>query len=91
MLQRILTLAIVAALGYWYWSGPYKERVNPSYEQKLRHNAKAMRDCIYRKNYAANRTTSIVGDLQETCMQELNLYQSDDGQWHSYDDVRGGR
>ncbi len=87
MFQRILVLVIVAAVGYWYWSGPYQERVNPTYAQKLHKNAEAMRDCMYRKNYAASRTMKSAGDLEETCSEELRLYLSD-GQWHSYDDVR---
>ena len=78
---------MVAAVGYWYWSGPYRERVNPTYEQKLLQNAEAMRDCIYRKKYAASRTLKDAGDTEATCSKQLNLYQSD-GHWHSYDDVR---
>jgi hypothetical protein len=90
MVGRILMLAIVIALGYWYWTGPYQERSNPTYEQKLRQNARAMSDCIARKHYADTRMVSSGGDLEERCMRELKLYE-EDGQWHSYDDVREDR
>ena len=87
MVQRIRALALVIAGGYWYWAGPYQERVNPNYQQKLRQNDEAMRDCMYRKNYAASRTMTSAGDPEETCSNELNLYQSE-GRWHSYDEAR---
>ena len=80
-------LVVVAAVAYWYWSGPYQERVNPSYQQKLRKNSEAMSDCVARKHYAATRSATNPGNLEELCAQELNLYEAD-GQWHSYDEVR---
>ena len=87
MTGRLIVLVAVVAVGYWYWSGPYQARVHPSYDQKLRSNAEAMRECIYRKKYAASRTLKDAGDPEETCSRQLNLYHSD-GEWHSYDDVR---
>lgn len=87
MLRQLLILAIVAAVGYWYWSGPYQERVNPTYEQQLRQNSQNMHDCMYRKNYAGARMLKDAGDTETICSAELNLYQ-EDGQWHSYDATR---
>jgi hypothetical protein len=87
MLQRIITVALLAGVGYWYWSGPYQERVNPTPEQKLLENSENMRECIYNKKYAASRTLTGIVNPEEICAEELNLYEYE-GQWHSYDDVR---
>ena len=46
MLQRIITVALLAGVGYWYWSGPYQERVNPTPEKKLLQNSKNMLSCF---------------------------------------------
>ncbi len=86
-LRSILIVGMVVAIGYWYWSGPYQERVNPTPAQKVRQNSNAMSDCIARKHYADTRMATDSGDLEQKCMQELNLYL-EDGEWHSYDDVR---
>ena len=54
MLQRIVTVAIIAGLGYWYWTGPYRERTNPTYGETLQQNARAMEECIVlRMHYLA--------------------------------------
>ena len=60
MLGRLFTIAMIAAAAYWYWTGPYQERVNPNYEQKLRKNAEDMRLCIRSGNYQLGATG--VGD-----------------------------
>ena len=87
MFERLLVFAIVVGAAYWYWTGPYQARVNPSYGQKLQQNAQAMEDCRERRNYAAGRTLTQAGDLEEICAKELNLY-FENGQWHSYEDSR---
>jgi hypothetical protein len=89
MLQRILTVALLLGVGYWYWSGPYQQRVNPGYEQKLRANAENMRQCIRGANYRLGATGTGEGNPEERCAAKFNVYQQD-GQWHSYDDVRPG-
>ena len=86
MIGRLLTLAFIVGAGYWYWSGPYQERINPSYEQKLERYAEEMRHCIRGINYKAG-TGAATGDPETICSERLNLYR-DDGRWHSYDDVR---
>lgn len=87
MLSRLLTLAIIAGGAYWYWSGPYQERTHPTYGQQLQHNTKAMEDCMQRKNYAAGRTATSAGHLEEICAKELNFY-FENGHWYSYSEVR---
>jgi len=29
---RLLTIAILVAAGYWYWSGPFQQQRNPNYK-----------------------------------------------------------
>ncbi|MCB1846212.1 MAG: hypothetical protein KDI04_02205 [Halieaceae bacterium] len=87
MLGRLISIAIIAAAAYWYWTGPYQQRVNPSYEQKLRNNADEMRLCIRSGNYQLGATGVGAGNVEQRCAEKLNLYQHE-GQWHSYDDVR---
>jgi hypothetical protein len=87
MLERLLTIAIIAGGAYWYWSGPYQERVNPSYAQKLRKNADNMQECMETKKYAGVRTLTHAGDVETICAKQFNLYLHE-GQWHSYDDER---
>lgn len=87
MLGRLFTIAMIAAAAYWYWTGPYQERVNPNYEQKLRKNAEDMRLCIRSGNYQLGATGVGDGNVEQHCAEKFNLYQHE-GQWHSYDDVR---
>ena len=87
MIGRLFTLAVIIGAGYWYWSGPYQARVNPSYEQKLDRYAEQMRECIRGENYKAGSTGGSTADPETECAQRLNLYRHE-GRWHSYDDVR---
>lgn len=87
MFERILTIAIIAGVAYWYWSGPYQERTNPSYGQRLQQNNRAMAECVERKTYAASRGAVSTSHMEEKCARELNFY-FEEGQWYSYDDVR---
>ena len=86
MIGRLFTLAVIIGAVYWYWSGPYQERVNPSYEKKLERYAEEMRKCIRGVNYKAS-TGATTGDPEQVCAKRLNLYRHE-GRWHSYDDVR---
>jgi hypothetical protein len=87
MLERILTVVIVAGVGYWYWSGPYQEKKNPTYGQRLKQYNQAMADCVENRTYAASRGAVSAAYAQAKCAEELNFY-FEDGQWYSYDDVR---
>ena len=87
MFGRLITIAIIAAVAYWYWSGPYQERVHPNLEQKLRKNAEDMRLCIRGGNYQVGATGSAGGNIERQCAEKFNLYQYE-GQWYSYDEVR---
>lgn len=89
MLGRLITLALLVGLGYWYWSGPYQTRVNPSYEQRLQEHAEKMRVCIRSENYRLGATGSGTGTPEDICARQYNLYR-ENGNWYSYDDVRKG-
>ena len=87
MLGRILPIVLLAAAGYWYWTGPYQESKNPAYEQRLQENRLKMDRCLRGKAYAAGATGQVSGNPEDACAQQYNLYRYE-GQWHSYDDVR---
>lgn len=87
MFSKLLTLAVIIGACYWYWSGPYQERLNPGIEKRLEINTRNMRECIYGLNYKAGSTGESEGNPQEACAEKFNLYQHE-GQWHSYDDIR---
>lgn len=89
MLGRLVTIAVILAAAYWYWSGPYQQRVNPSYEQRLESNNRNMRECIHGLNYQSGATGTAIGDPEEICAEKFNLYRHK-GQWHSYADTRPG-
>jgi len=89
MIGRLFTLAVIIGAGYWYWTGPYQARVNPTYEQKLERYAQDMRECIRGVNYKAG-TGASTGDPETVCAKRLNLYRHE-GRWHHYDDVRQKR
>ena len=89
MIQRIVLLLVIGGLGYWYWSGPYQARVNPSYEQQLQRNDENMAGCMRAKAYQLGATGQGVGAdrAREQCARQHNVYE-EDGRWHSYDAVR---
>lgn len=87
MLGRIFSIAVVIAAAYWYWTGPYQDRTNPSYEQRLQQHAEDMALCMRGAAYKAGATGDGSGDAEESCARRYNLYQHE-GRWHSYDEKR---
>lgn len=89
MLQRLIIIALVAGAGYWYWTGPYQNRVNPDYATQLQNNEKAMSECIKSTTYRAGVTGQGPGaeSADAKCAEELGLYQ-EKGRWHSYSATR---
>lgn len=89
MLQRLIVIALVAGAGYWYYTGPYQDRVNPDYATQLENNAADLSECIKSSSYR----TSLSGEgpdasaVEAACAEELNLYE-DGGRWHSYSATR---
>lgn len=87
MLERILTFAILAAAGWWFWSTTYQGDKTPDYDARLEVNAEKMKQCLRSAAYKEGATGIVEGNKQELCAKKLNLYLSD-GQWHNYADVR---
>ena len=86
---RFLVFVAIVWFIYWYWSGPWQEKVNPSYEAILEDNAEKMDLCVRGAAYQRGATGMGPGEraAQEQCAQELNLYELD-GRWHSHDMAR---
>lgn len=82
MFGRILTIAILAAAGYWYWSGPYQEEHNPGTEQKLMADIEKMKQCVRGMNYKSGATGITDGNPEEICAEKFNLYYYE-GEWRS--------
>ncbi len=82
MIGRFVTLAILLAAGYWYWSGPYQQQRNPDAQQQLEQAIEGMRECIRGKNYKSGATGVIEGDPEQICAEKFNLYLYE-GEWRS--------
>ena len=89
MLQRIIPFIVIAGAIYWYWSGPYQEKINPSYEAILERNNKDMDECVRAATYSRGATGGGLNASAATkkCAEQFNVYESE-GRWHSYDAVR---
>ena len=87
MLERLLTFAIIAGGVYWYWTGPYQEKNNPNYSQRLEVYQKDMATCMRSMNYRQGAGANVKGIPEEVCAEKYNLYMNDDGRWHPYDEA----
>lgn len=89
MLERLILLAVVIGAAYWYWSGPYQDRLNPSLENILEQNDAHMAECKRAAAYKLGATGSGTGPevAEQQCAEKHNLYLHD-GRWHSYDMTR---
>jgi hypothetical protein len=83
--ERILLLAAIIGACYWYWSGPYQARTNPSYEALLKKNSEDMDLCTRGAAYQLGATGSGSGAeiAEQNCAEKYNLYEYE-GRWHSY-------
>ena len=86
-MKNLLSLAMLAAIGYWYWSGPFQDQKQPSFEQKMELYDKHMASCLRGSAYASGAGHNIKGSPEKRCAKKYNLYL-DQGKWYSYDDVR---
>lgn len=83
---RILLFGAIVATGYWYWSGPWQEKVNPSYETILEQNEENMKLCMRGAAFELGATGfgSATEVAQAECAEKYNLYEADD-RWHRHD------
>jgi len=82
---RLLTIAILVAAGYWYWSGPYQQQRNPDTAHKLEADLEKMRQCVRGMNYKVGATGIGEGNPEEICAEKFNLYYYE-GEWRSNSD-----
>jgi len=89
VLLRIGAFAAIVAAAYWYWSGPYQDRVHPSYRLQVQENDEKMRECNRAAAYKLGATGTGAGleIAEKECAEQYNVYQLD-GHWYSYDTVR---
>lgn len=86
MLGKYFPLLAIAAVGYWYWSGPYQDGRQGNEAKQLAENAAAMKRCMRREasmTAAAGMAGGAVdgGDAQSLCAREHGFILRD-GQWH---------
>ena len=86
MFERIILLAAVIGAAYWYWSGPYQDKINPSYEAVLKTNAEDMALCMRGAAYKLGATGGGSDSTlaEQECAKQYNLYKYE-GRWHRYD------
>ena len=86
MLLRIITITVVLGAAYWYWSGPYQEKINPSYQTVVEQNDTDMRECQRGAAYKLGATGKGAAPelAQQQCAKRYNVYEKD-GHWHRYD------
>jgi hypothetical protein len=89
VLERIIMFAVIVGAAYWYWSGPYQEKIHPGYEATVKQNDEDMEGCIRGEAYKQGTTGAGVGasTASKQCAEKFNLYELD-GHWHSYDTAR---
>lgn len=80
MFGRLLTIAMLVAVAYWYWSGPYQQQRNPDAAQLLEADLEKMRQCVRGKNYALGATGVGQGNPEEICAEKFNLHYHE-GEW----------
>ncbi len=86
MLGKYFPLLAIAAVVFWYWSGPYQNGSESNEARMLAENAATMQRCMRREasmTAAAGMAGGAVegGDAQSLCAREHSLILRD-GQWH---------
>ena len=82
-----MLVALVATVGYWYWSGPYQEGRPDREQQRLMDNDQIMARCV-REYSAISSGSSIMGmaydpgDEEQICAEKHQLYFYQ-GHWRS--------
>jgi hypothetical protein len=84
-MAKLIAIAAIVALGYWYYQGPYQQSRLVSPEERAMENARAMERCVRQE-----RSVSVGGamagamtvgeDYEDRCADKLGMVQRD-GQW----------
>jgi hypothetical protein len=84
-MAKLIVIAAIIALGYWYYQGPYQQSRLASPEERAQENLRAMERCMRQE-----RSVSVGGamagamtvgeDYEGRCADKLGLVQRD-GQW----------
>ena len=82
MFGRLVTIAILIAAGYWYWSGPFQAQHDPGAQQTLEADIENMHQCTRGMHYKAGATGVGDGNPEEICAKRFNLYFYE-GEWRS--------
>jgi hypothetical protein len=80
VLGRLLTIAILVAAGYWYWSGPYQAQHNPGADEQFKADIESLHRCIRGMHYKSGATGEAGGNPEEVCAEKFNLYFYE-GEW----------
>ena len=87
MFQNIVGIVVLACCAYWFWTGPYQNMNNVSYEDQLKTNSEDMARCMRSRKYLSNSGASQSVRPEQLCAEKYNLYE-EDGRWHRYNDTR---
>ena len=84
-MAKLIAIAAIIALGYWYDQGPYQDSRLVSPEERARDNARAMDRCV-REERSVSVGGAMAGamtvgeDYEGRCADKLGMVQRD-GQW----------
>lgn len=81
MVGRLIALAIIIAIAWWYWTGPYRENRQQDSPAQLKQNAEDMRLCLRGAAYVPGATGHGGGDEEAQCAERLGLYEVE-GVWY---------
>ena len=84
-MAKLIAIAAIVALGYWYYQGPYQESRLVTPEERAQENARAMDRCV-REERSVSVGGAMAGamtvgeDYGDRCADKLGLVQRD-GRW----------
>jgi len=81
MVKRLIALAIIIGAAWWYWTGPYRQSLEPDSPAQLKQNAEDMRLCLRGAAYGPGATGQGGGNEEAQCSEQLGLYEVE-GVWY---------
>lgn len=86
-LSDLLLYVVIAAGGWWLWTGPIHDMRTVSADEQLKINADNMAHCMAGEDFAANATGESRFDPEQHCAKRYNLYR-ENGVWYRHDQPR---